>query len=77
MNITLEEFMSNAEPILFSRRGYDIYYSHVEKYHWYCVVQPILSHEQKLFKIDFEFADMDEFIDKIIIKIEKENGQSF
>jgi hypothetical protein len=74
MNITIEEFFSKADPKLFSRRGYDIYYSWVDKYHWYCVVQPTLSHEQKLCKIDFEFGDMDDFIDKIIIKIEKENG---
>ncbi|HMG14086.1 MAG TPA: hypothetical protein VK590_01495 [Saprospiraceae bacterium] len=76
MNITIQEFFKNAEPKLFSRRGYDIYHSSVEKYGWYCVVQPILSNEQILYKIDFEFGDMDEFIDKIIMKIEKENGQS-
>ena len=76
MSITIEEFFKHAEPKLFSRRGYDIYSFTTDKYHWYCVVQPILSHEQKFYKIDFEFGDMDEFIDKIIMKIEKENGQS-
>lgn len=74
MDITVEEFFEHAEPKLFSRRGYDIYYSLKEKYGWHCVVQSILSNEQKLYKIDFEFGDMDEFIDKIILKIEKENG---
>ena len=74
MDITVEEFFEHAEPKLFSRKGYDIYHSHTDKYHWYCVVQSILSHDQKLYKIDFEFGDMDEFIDKIILKIEKENG---
>jgi hypothetical protein len=73
MDITIEEFFAKADPILFSRREYDIYYSHVDKYHWHCVVQPLLSTEQKLYKIDFEFGDMDEFIDKIILKIEKDN----
>lgn len=74
MDITIEEFFAHAEPILFSKRGYDIYYSHVNKYHWYCVVQSLLLHDQKLFKIDFEFSDMDEFIDKIILKIKKEQS---
>jgi hypothetical protein len=77
MDITIEEFFKNADPKLFSKKGYDIYYSWIDKYHWYCVVQPLLSNEQKLYKINFEFADMDEFIDKIIIKIERENGQSY
>ena len=76
MSITIQEFFTYAEPKLFSKRGYDIYYSFKEKYGWYCVVQPILSNEKILYKIDFEFGDMDEFIDKIIMKIEKENGQS-
>ena len=74
MSITVEEFFEKAEPKLFSRRGYDIYYSHVNKYHWYCVVKNLFTNKEKLYKIDFEFGDMDEFIDKIIIKIEKENG---
>ena len=74
MNITIAEFFNHAEPKLFSRRGMNIYYSHVNKYHWYCVVESELLNEQKLYKIDFEFGDMDEFIDKILLKIEKENG---
>lgn len=74
MEITVEDFFANAEPKLYSSRGLDIYYSYVNKYHWYCVVKNLFTNKEKIYKIDFEFGDWDDFIDKILLKIERENG---
>jgi len=71
MDITVEEFLEHADPILYSKSNFDIYYSLSDKYHWYCVVKSPMLKEPKLFEIDFEFGDMDEFIDKIYTKIQQ------
>lgn len=82
MEINVKQFMENANPKVFIRNGLKIYYSNTEPYGWYVVVEETeknsIVHEdieqtyRRLFKINFEFADMDEFIEKLNIFVDKQ-----